>query len=73
LYILKSYNLLTCIIKGKKFQIDGFEYVNKHNLNNYLKKHLRDNQLKKPYSKGTSFTIDGSTQIKYYDNGDGRL
>ncbi len=65
LYMVKSNNLINCLLTGKKFQLNDYYHVNKNKLNGYLKRLFRDFPIKKPFSKTHSYILDGSTQISY--------
>jgi len=49
LYMVKSNNLINCLLTGKKFQLNDYYHVNKNKLNGYLKRLFRDFPIKKPF------------------------
>lgn len=65
LYILESSNLLSCIVSGKKFILDKFDNIDHSKLNKLILRYLKRVPLKKPFAKGHTFLLDGSSQVSY--------
>jgi hypothetical protein len=49
------------------FQIDEFSDLNKRKLENYLRRSLRKQNIRKPLAKKSTFIIDGSSQLRYFE------
>jgi small nuclear ribonucleoprotein (snRNP)-like protein len=63
-YVLKSNNLLHLINKGDvNVTLEKFD-VNCKKLNSYLHRQIKK-EKRKPYSKGSSYIVDSSSQILY--------